>query len=975
MNYHYLEIDSNYSQDNTCVYDFLLKSYKPYLKSLTIDKLMKIFEEDDKHNGVSTRQVEAFCIEFNISLYALDLEMKVFHRYTPIKRNHKVPSLVFVVGSKHMYPVLNESLRKSIFAAERIRESSFSYGGVRRTKSVQFDNKRPTIVNPSFEQVRGLADVNVVFTNLESLLPLVLYLFKEERTIYETSGYAGNILRIRYKNNVDIQVNQDYGEAKENCLSLNLVFKNQNLIHLVNEAFEVYRQTDRVQSTFNRVTREVFFNHIKRPFDHTFAVPSPNGNLKAFDIQKCHSACLSIQNSRPWSVYCIFDEVKPYSGKLKTGFFYIETDNYFPLRGNGWYSRAILEYSRGQGIEFSIKYEIIPSQTLPPDYFNDFVTRIYEKCSSPKKMMNCFIGCLNKKAIRKQSDRFTCDLNDAVRYYFRDDSSVYFTYPECPELYHIATEKVTELNGNSIPIYWQVIDNSNILLHKLAMQMKGKLIKLKTDCVVVQDGKNVECDVGIGKYRIERIPEEFIKSPRFVNDEYSFDLKQYPWQVETSPLVGKLLCGRAGTGKSYQVKQDLSALDRYAITATTNKAASLLGGQTIHKLLGIDEASFNIKSAIKIASKYQYIIIDEVSMMPANIYEVLYEIKMRTQVKFIFVGDYDQLPPVEAKSFDYFNSLALKELVDFNVHQLTENKRSDREMWNLFERIADLTPIDFGDSLNTRIHLCFTNIKRKQVNDIMMNKDKLKKKRMLFIEKNPEDANSQDVHLIVGAPVIAIRNNKQIGIVNGETFIVKSLNPLTVSSKAAGKSVGLTSSQFRDNFYINYCSTIHKCQGETYNESFTIHEWNRMSTKMKYTAISRATRKSLINIVNEDDNYDNDRNLPDTDYKKVKNQLKRARREEDPLFKRRKVALNIINKIVREGNVTDEYCLKHTLKTRVDLLEYLGIENEKIPRGYEIDHIKLRHEHVTQQDFEVINAYWNLRILSRQDNNARNWNE
>ncbi len=51
-----------------------------------------------------------------------------------------------------------------------------------------------------------------------------------------------------------------------------------------------------------------------------------------------------------------------------------------------------------------------------------------------------------------------------------------------------------------------------------------------------------------------------------------------------------------------------------------------------------------------------------------------------------------------------------------------------------------------------------------------------------------------------------------------------------------------------------------------------------MSTKMKYTAISRATRKSLISVVNEDDNYDNDRNLPDADYKKVKNQLKRARR-------------------------------------------------------------------------------------------------
>jgi hypothetical protein len=256
---------------------------------------------------------------------------------------------------------------------------------------------------------------------------------------------------------------------------------------LVNEAFEVFRQSDKVKSTFNTAAGEIFFNYVKRPFDHTFAVPSPTAQLKAFDIQKCHSACLSTKNSHPWSVFCIFDEVKPYSGSLKTGFFYVKSDNFLPLRGNGWYSQGILEYAREMDIPYSIVYEITPSYTLPSDYFNDFVHRIYDKCSSPKKMMNCFIGCLNKKTTRKQTDRFTCDLNDAIRYYFRDDSSVYFNYPECPELYHIATEKITELHSNCIPIYWQVIDNSNVLLHKLAMQMGGKLIKLKTDCVVVQD--------------------------------------------------------------------------------------------------------------------------------------------------------------------------------------------------------------------------------------------------------------------------------------------------------------------------------------------------------------------------------------------------------------------------------------------------------------------------------------------------------
>jgi hypothetical protein len=53
---------------------------------------------------------------------------------------------------------------------------------------------RETIVNPSFEQISILSNVNIIFTNMETLLPLVLHLFKVGSTIYETNGYGGNIL-------------------------------------------------------------------------------------------------------------------------------------------------------------------------------------------------------------------------------------------------------------------------------------------------------------------------------------------------------------------------------------------------------------------------------------------------------------------------------------------------------------------------------------------------------------------------------------------------------------------------------------------------------------------------------------------------------------------------------------------------------------------------------------------------------------
>ena len=38
-----------------------------------------------------------------------------------------------------------------------------------------------------------------------------------------------------------------------------------------------------------------------------------------------------------WPIYNVFDEVVKFDGKLAPGFFYVETCNFFPFRGNGFY--------------------------------------------------------------------------------------------------------------------------------------------------------------------------------------------------------------------------------------------------------------------------------------------------------------------------------------------------------------------------------------------------------------------------------------------------------------------------------------------------------------------------------------------------------------------------------------------------------------------------------------------------------------
>ncbi len=115
------------------------------------------------------------------------------------------------------------------------------------------------VINPELNELTQLSDCNVVFTKRQeedkcewvTLLPVVIYLFKTESVIYKTNSYNGNILRIHYKNNVDIQLNPDYDSSLYNCQQLNITFKNQNLVSLINEMFQTFKQTTRVHSTFN----------------------------------------------------------------------------------------------------------------------------------------------------------------------------------------------------------------------------------------------------------------------------------------------------------------------------------------------------------------------------------------------------------------------------------------------------------------------------------------------------------------------------------------------------------------------------------------------------------------------------------------------------------------------------------------------------------------------------------------------------
>ena len=98
-------------------------------------------------------------------------------------------------------------------------------------------------------------------------------------------------------------------------------------------------------------------------------------------------------------------------------------------------------------------------------------------------------------------------------------------------------------------------------------------------------------------------------------------------------------------------------------------------------------------------------------------------------------------------------------------------------------------------------------------------------------------------------PIICKVNSKEHDIVNNEQFIVQKIKDDIILIQNEEKELKLSVKEFGEMMYPAYCITIHCSQGQSYDESYTIHEWWRLTDKLKYVALTRSTQKQLINII------------------------------------------------------------------------------------------------------------------------------
>jgi len=163
----------------------------------------------------------------------------------------------------------------------------------------------------------------------------------------------------------------------------------------------------------------------------------------------------------------VFDKVEEFKAtknKIKPGLYYVETDNYFPLRCNGWYYHNMIWYCLENNIIKldNIKYVIKSSLSLPSNYYNKFINYCSKSIKDFNKLaINSMIGNFKPNVNKRErwiSKTFSSSSCDAFNTYLNYKGSFIDVKVINDKRYYHTFEKIynTSLETEA-PIYNQIL--------------------------------------------------------------------------------------------------------------------------------------------------------------------------------------------------------------------------------------------------------------------------------------------------------------------------------------------------------------------------------------------------------------------------------------------------------------------------------------------------------------------------------------
>ena len=724
------------------------------------------------------------------------------------------------------------------------------------------------------------------------------WIFKEQfltdNTIRQIKTYNGKITQINYDTKIVI-ANKDLALMKE---IVGDDFDNENLTNYGVKLFNQFIDEPHIKSEFNHEVLKLLTKHgniVKMVNEPT------QGKILEVDINKCRTDCLMNNRLGSYEVFGCHNDIKAKAvshtelrsnlNSLKKGLYFINTtDTTLFMRGNCWYSGDFLKYAIKHNIAFTITHQLLCDKQLDSNYFKTFVEDVVAKNPNHyKHIINNFIGRLGKTETNFTSGYVETDFDKACQaFYATDNYGVLYEdeldskkikalkgkisnvdvleLADNKKLYVVEVNNFkTELN-NDLPIYNKVLENEYIRLFEMINKVGGNLIKISTDAISVDGNynfKNIKFSDAIGGYKYGYIENVAPRQSHYemtktldLNTEIKWNISKETKDGVLYPSGSFLMTALAGFGKSYYIKQlDCFNDDKTLRLGFTNCSVANIEtdealANTFHSYFGIDFRTNKInQKKINNLKNITTIIITEIFMTPKVIMNVLINIKKSfPNIKFICEGDPEQNRAVGEEHINWINTTLLHSLCDGNMIKLTINKRNN-ETEN-YHKIINEEPLDakyhkFRNPLH--LNITRTNIKRKELNEYMMNKQTIVNHIILYDETEHYEK-GQDVYLNMTTPIMAIKTIKD-KLRNGKMYNITGFDIIDDETGVYVEDEFYTDDKFMKTFVVAYACTGHKIQGLTIKEDYNIYEWGKMTPRERYTAFSRCVNGDNVRIV------------------------------------------------------------------------------------------------------------------------------
>lgn len=332
----------------------------------------------------------------------------------------------------------------------------------------------------------------------------------------------------------------------------------------------------------------------------------------------------------------------------------------------------------------------------------------------------------------------------------------------------------------------------------------------------------------------------------------------------------KFVLGKAGTGKTTTILNSLINFNSVLCIAYTHSAVENLRSKsnnkfkymTIHKYLKLPINKI-IYRKLKEYERFDYIVIDEVSLIPLNIIDILFNLtNYFKETKFIFIGDLLQLPCINKdkkllnikqkylKKYPGFKNvvsnlenclklvLYLNDTIYFNEYFmnndkmiLTYNYRNNEYVQSI---INELICVFYEEELKNNINKYIININELyNYKDYVKLASRYKYLKTLYSVSNIMKDDEKCVNCKIGEIfikngdiLVANENIEDMDLVNGEEYIIENVDD------------ELLMFNIKKFLPYNYL-TIHKSQGKTLDKIVVCID-DLFEISMFYTALTRA---------------------------------------------------------------------------------------------------------------------------------------